>query len=153
LVNKFVNLTDNTVLHLIAGVNSVDCLDEIVAMGAKVLVLGYKQFGKGKKYYSESVKNNLYQWYTRMPLYFKKIVFSFDNLAIDQLNLKRFLPKESWDIFFMGEEGEFSMYICGIEQEYAMSSTSPERFSIGVQGIKEIFAHINQKAYEQETQI
>jgi len=142
LVKKFVELTPNTVLHVIAGINPIECLDEVLEMNAKILVLGYKQFGKGKRYYSEDVKSNIYQWYTKMPLYFKKIIFSFDNLAIDQLNLKRFLSKESWEQFFMGDEGEFSMYICGVEQEYGVSSTAEKRHRIGGKGIKEIFSKV-----------
>lgn len=147
LVKKFVEMTSNTVLHVIAGINPIECLDEVLEMKAKILVLGYKQFGKGERYYSKKVEENKYQWYTKMPLYFKKIIFSFDNLAIDQLNLKRFLPKESWDQFFMGDEGEFSMYICGVEKEYAVSSTH-KRHRIGGAGVKELFTKVNKKRHE-----
>lgn len=58
-----------------------------------------------------------------LPKHFNSNVISFDNLAIQQLNVKRFFTKEGWDSFYMGDEFTHSMYVDGVEQKYSPSST------------------------------
>ena len=57
-------------------------------------------------------------------------VVSFDNLAIDQLKLRRIFSNKDWNEFYMGDDGQFTMYIDLVEEKYALSSTSIERFEI-----------------------
>ena len=57
-------------------------------------------------------------------------VVSFDNLAIKQLNPKRLMSDEQWNQFYLGDDGKFSMYIDLVNQEFAKSSVSIERYPI-----------------------
>jgi hypothetical protein len=63
----------------------------------KILVLGYKMFGFGVNYYNENVNINLKEWYKVLPSYIGKCTISFDNLAIDQLKVKRLFTIEGWE--------------------------------------------------------
>ena len=51
-------------------------------------------------------------------------VVSFDNLALEQLNVKNILNKDKWNKLYMGDDGSYTMYIDAVTEEYAMSSTS-----------------------------
>jgi hypothetical protein len=55
---------------------------------------------------------------------------SFDNLEINQLEIKRFLSEEKWKSIYMGGDGQFTMYIDGVRQEFAISSTSVIRYPL-----------------------
>ena len=128
-------LSENIVYHMITGVHDVDDIQN----ATKALVLGYKRIRKGESFFSLAVEENLYRWYTRIPLYFGKVPISFDNLALEQLNIKRFLPKSEWDNFYMGNDGQFTFYIDGVKMEYAISSTSMDRHQVGTKTAAEIF--------------
>lgn len=129
--------SDNVVFHLISGINSVDDIVELQTLCltyhrlCKILILGYKEFGFGLNYYLQSkrIEKNKYQWYIHLPKHFKSdnLILSFDNLAINQLNLKRFFTDKSWNKFFMGDDFVFTMYIDGVKQVFAPSSTSSNK--------------------------
>jgi hypothetical protein len=135
-INDIKNIfNENVVFHLIMGINP---LSDIIKLHknfnkCKVLILGCKNWGYGKDYYlfnKEKIDNNKHIWYTRLiDLFSLPIVFSFDNLAIEQLNLKRYFIDEEWNKFYMGKEGAFSMYIDAVKQEFAISSTNGNRVS------------------------
>jgi len=135
----YVNLLENnnTVFHVISGVNKIDILDQLI--GEKVLILGYKQFGFGIKHYSEAIEKEIRNWYMYLPKYLGKIHLSFDNLAIEQLNVKRFFTEEGWNKFYMGDDFQFTMYIDAVKQEYAPTSRSKERKSFSEVGLLEYF--------------
>ena len=141
----FCKLSNNIVFHVIMGVHELSCLDEIQKYSNKVLILGYKEFRKGKTFHSEEVERKKYQWYIRLPLYFDKMILSFDNLSINQLNLKRWFTDKSWDEFFMGEDGTHSMYIDAVSDSFRVSSTGNKHYPIENRNIKEIFSFV-QKA-------
>ena len=141
-VVKLIHNRSNIVYHVIAGVNNISILDKIKDSEVnKVLILGYKEVGRGIDYYSEDVKFAKNEWFSKLPHYIGKIHLSFDNLAIDQLNIRRFFNEESWKDFYMGTDGQFTMYIDAVKQEYAVSSTSKERFPIKGT-ISEIFSNV-----------
>lgn len=130
----------NVVLHVIAG---IDIIDEILALPFnKILVLGYKKFGFGEKYYSDNVKDNLQKWYWWIGKLFAKPLVVFDNLAIEQLNIKRFFDNASWAKFY---QGEHSFYINAVEQYYAPSSRSADKTSWSKLTIKKYFEQIKNK--------
>ena len=138
-MEELVKASSNIVFHLIMGINTVEDVNALYEFTnkfnkkCKVLVLGYKQYGFGLNYYKSNslIDSNKYCWYTKLASYFKKdnLVLSFDNLAINQLKLKRYFTDEAWNKFYMGEEGYFSMYIDSVEQKFAKSSTTPEKKS------------------------
>ncbi len=114
------------VFHMIAGYHNIDDLQH----RNKVLILGYKNKGRGIKYHDKAVENNLYQWMTKIPLYFDKVQMSFDTLAIEQLNMRRFFSQEQWDKYYLGADGVTSFYIDGPELTYGISSTDTRRFPL-----------------------
>lgn len=133
----------NSVLHVINGVHTVDQLARLRHLKLKVLILGYKEFRRGKNLYEaigteiEQKKTDLYD---ALPEIVDKRWFSavsFDNLAIRQLDVKRLLSQEEWDEFYMGDDGRdgaftsASMYIDAVKMEFARNSCSETRFPVG----------------------
>jgi hypothetical protein len=130
-------MDDNTVVHLIAGIHDPSTIDVLMKKHGKlkVLVLGYKKHGRGVDVYQDNknkVDKNIREWYTKVATYFKRkgLIMSFDNLAIEQLNLRRFFTDESWDRFFMGKDGSATFYMDMVKKEFAISSTSKVRHPI-----------------------
>lgn len=134
--------TSNVVFHIIAGVNNISILDKIKGSSiSKVLILGYKDVGRGIKYHSINVDKIKKEWFDQLPNYIGKVHISFDNLAIKQLNIRRFFSKEGWNEFYMGTDGQFTMYLDAVNENFAVSSTSKERFPIN-SSIEEIFSKV-----------
>lgn len=148
-IKPILDITPNVVFHVIMGISGVSDIDDLMvlchahARVCKVLVLGYKSYGFGLNYYlkNKKIEEVKYQWYTRLATYFKKpdLVLSFDNLAISQMKLKRFFTGAAWDKFFMGDDFVWTMYIDGVEQKYAPSSTSDQRMSFEEMNLLEYF--------------
>jgi len=67
------------------------------------------------------------RWNKYLPKYFGKCTLSFDNLAIEQLNVKRLFTVEGWERFYMGDDFCFTMYIDAVKQEFAPTSRSASR--------------------------
>lgn len=149
-ISKLKNI-DNCVWHVIAGIHSIDDIKRLLAITPvkKVLVLGYKRFGNGLSNYikdTNTIDKLTYQWYTRIHELFNinGITVSFDNLGIKQLNIKRFFTDVTFNEFFMGDDGKFTFFIDLVKQEYCITSTAKERYSLnGISGTKEILAKFN----------
>jgi len=118
----FINHPD-VVLHVITG---VDDINDILSLPFnKVLVLGFKTFGFGVSYYNEEVVENIQQWVWGIGKIINHFnVVSFDNLAIEQLEIQRFFKQKDWDVFY---QGEHSFYINAVDGYYSPSSRSPEK--------------------------
>jgi hypothetical protein len=143
--------SSNIVFHMIMGVNEVEEIDDLIAfskkMGrdCKILVLGYKQYGRGLTFYDEAVEANKAKWYVQLAKHFHKdgVVISFDNLAIKQLKLQRYFTDDAWSKFYMGSDGEFTIYIDAVDQIYAKSSVSDNRVSWDDTSITKYFAQLH----------
>ena len=139
--------TDNVVVHVINGIHSKKILERLYDKGIKILILGYKTFGRGEGYYEshgegiESVKSDIHDDLAELVKHFKAV--SFDNLAISQLDVKRLFSDEEWNEFYMGHEGEYTMYVDSVYQQYAVSSTSPIRYHM-LDDIAPMFAKIRE---------
>lgn len=134
------SLTPNIVYHVIAGVNDISILDKLIEIGdCKVLVLGYKNFGFGVKFFSKDVELSIKKWLKYLPGYIGKSVLSFDNLAIEQLNVKRLFTHDGWAKFYMGDDFTFTQYIDAVKQEYAPTSRSNDRKSFDDYSLIEYF--------------
>lgn len=132
----------NVVHHFIAGVDCPEYARKL-ARPCKILILGYKTFGRGVKYnktHEEKVQQNLEHWrfWLSTMLRRKNMIVSFDNLALSQLDVKSIVPEEVWQQHFMGEDGQFTMYVDAVRNEFAVSSTSTRK-PRGVLNIREIF--------------
>ena len=69
------------------------------------------------------------EWKIKLPAYFGKFLIAFDNLALKQLDVKSMLPEKVWDSCFMGEDFTFTMYVDGVKEQYAPTSSSSNRTS------------------------
>lgn len=143
---ELLNRYDNVVLHTICGILSKDDIDKLKNKGLKVLILGYKNLQRGITYKEKNsndiTKNRMYLYTVldKMPEWFK--VVSFDNLAIEQLDVKRIMSNEQWDEFYMGDDGQYTFYIDLVKKEYAMNSLAQERFPIENKTVDEMFSHV-----------
>lgn len=142
---------DNIVFHVIAGINDISILDKIKKSKVnKTLILGYKTVGRGISYHNNTIEKNIIKWEKGLSEYLFKSTISFDNLALIQLKIKSILPKSIWDKFFMGKDGQFTMYIDSVKKEYAVSSTSEKRFPL-IESIEEAFENIKSFSNKKDT--
>ena len=121
----------NLVIHVIYGVIKPEELTKLYGKGLKLLILGYKIFRRGESWltkHDDEFGLNSKWMYENLPTITKEFkVTSFDNLAIRQLDVKRLMPKERWNTFYMGDDGQYTMYIDLVKMEFAVSSTSTIR--------------------------
>lgn len=135
--------TRNAVLHAIVGVLAEGDVERLKGRGGKLLILGYKDLGRGVSYmgsHGEEIERNrgwLYEHLGEMVGWFD--VLSFDNLAIGQLDVRRVVPDGDWDEFYMGDDGEFTFYIDMVKGEFAKNSLAQERYPIGDLSVDEMF--------------
>ncbi len=134
VTDEFINLVkqySNVVIHIINGVISLDELRKLYNKNLKILILGYKEIGRGRTYYSSDVENNKKQFYQNITEIIKGFrIISFDNLAIKQLGIKRILTEKDWNEFYMGDDGQFTMYIDLTKGEFAANSISGQRYKM-----------------------
>ena len=130
---------DNVVIHLIAWVDELSDIDRCIEMWfTKFLILWFKVYWRWKWYYSERVEKWIMKWYTSLHKYIWKVTISFDNLAIRQLNARRWFDKESRDKFYMWDDWNFTMYIDAVEDKFAVCSFSDRRYDT-LKDIKDMF--------------
>jgi hypothetical protein len=123
-----INCLPNVVLHTINGITTIEDYWNLRDKGLKILILGYKYLRRGKDYFSDEVTLNKRKLIMTLPILLPGFkVLSFDNLAIEQLEVKKLLSKEEWEEFYMGDDGQFTMYVDLVKQEYAKSSVSTIR--------------------------
>lgn len=130
----------NVVFHMIMGVHDLEDCEKVIAfcrsrnIQPKLLLLGYKQFGNGIGHYSPELQKVLDDW----KLFYLRNLFenngritvSFDNLAIEQLDLQNQMKKEDFDTFYMGNDGASTCYFDAVTGVIARTSTSNTRFPI-----------------------
>lgn len=137
VTDKFVNLIKqypNAVIHIINGMVAKEDLYKLYNNNLKILILGYKEFRRGKDLYNKvghSIEVLKHFLYRNLPEVIKHFdVVSFDNLAIEQLNVKRLMSNKDWNEFYMGDDGQFTMYIDLVEEKFTKSSISVQRFEL-----------------------
>lgn len=141
----------NMVIHVIAGIHSLNTVAKLIYMGYKVLVLGYKRSGRGASLSEEALtridkKIDAWKHWIRTILRNSKNIISFDALAIKQLNLKDQIDDEkTWNYVFMGNDGHFTMYVDAVSMQYAISSTH-KRIPIKKLSIEQMFADVRSRA-------
>ena len=121
----------NAVVHVINGVIDMEELSELYDNDLKVLILGYKDFRRGVSNHSVLTDRLMKEMYDRLPEMLDRFAaVSFDNLAIKQLDVKRLMSEEEWNNFYMGDDGQFTMYIDMVKREFAKSSISETRWPV-----------------------
>lgn len=130
--DKFIKLIKqypNAVIHTINGVLKPSDVQAMENNNLKMLILGYKHLRRGNEYFEsdrEKIEENQTWLYENLQEILNKFkVVSFDNLAIEQLNVKRLLSDSEWNEFYQGDDGTSTYYIDMVERKFARSSTAP----------------------------
>jgi hypothetical protein len=129
---SFINLVKkypNAVIHVINGVLKTSDVAALVNNDLKMLILGYKHLRRGNDYFDSdavNIKKNQEWLYENLGAILSKFkVVSFDNLALEQLDVRRLLSDRQWEEFYQGEDGTSTYYIDMVERKFAKSSTAP----------------------------
>lgn len=139
----------NLVIHVINGILSEKDAEVLKNNNLKLLILGYKQLRRGIEFYAQN-SNDVIKKQKWLYGYMEKIaedfaVVSFDNLAIEQLKIKRLMSEEDWEEFYMGDDGTVTFYIDLVENKFAKNSLSQERYDL-LDDIDEMFNVILEKS-------
>ena len=126
---------EHTVLHVIAGIDDINDILNNTSY-RKVLILGEKNFGLnfGKVDLNTRSHKEWLWWIHKMFGVFN--VVSFDNLALQQLNIKRFFTDDNWEVF---NQSEHSFYIDAVNKILAPSSRSSDKTKWDGITLKEYF--------------
>lgn len=152
LRNSF--LFPDLVCHTIVGITTPDQYTRLANAHKKVLILGYKTVGRGVEFdhEGETFKRN-FEWLDknldRLEHYFA--VTSFDNLAIEQLNVQDRLSPEEWNRFYQGDEGSYTFFLNLAEGYFARDSMIQEKFPL-MWSVDEMFHEIRER-YHSEKEI
>ena len=118
----------NIVIHVINGILSPSDVFALENNRLKMLILGYKHLRRGNDYFESEMEDIIskQQWlYSNLESVLNKFeVVSFDNLAIEQLNVNRLLTEKEWEEFYQGDDGSNTYYIDMVERKFARSSTA-----------------------------
>lgn len=136
-VPQFILDYEHTVFHVIAGIDSINDVMDLSTKGVKkVLVLGEKNFGFNYgKVDLKTKKHKEWFWFISKLFTIFNIV-SFDNLALEQMNIRRFFNDDSWSVF---NQGEHSFYINAVDKYFAPSSRSNNKTTWNTIIIKDYF--------------
>ena len=134
----------NTVVHTIAGIMPQEGYKSLYDRNIKLLILGYKNYGRGAEYikHDDGIMDRigiLHDNIMDMMNHFNLI--SFDNLALEQLRIKDLVNKDTWERCYMGDDGEATMYVDLVKEQFAKSSVSP-RVDINSNTIEELFNQV-----------
>ena len=153
----------NAVIHVINGVVSEKQLEAMKDKGLKILVLGYKNFRRGADLYDKEqqrIEFNKALMYSKIRDIVKEHwfdVISFDNLALEQLDIKNMMSKDEWEEFYLGDDGigddfnSASMYVDLVEGKFAKNSCSAERFDL-LPTAEDMFNFLREKYSKKENE-
>ena len=148
-MQKFQDEVDfQIVVHMIIGIDTIRDFDRCRKDFDRILLLGYKTVGRGKECwdnYSVTIQHNIDEFAEGIAS-LKGNIIAFDNLALEQLDMRRHFTASYWDEHYMGNDGQFTMYIDFVDKVYATSSRSDTKYYIGDKNIKEMFAHIKEES-------
>lgn len=160
IVLDYIATFDNAVLHLINGIISEEFVTKYQdkLSKCKILILGYKNVGRGIAYRknadSEVTKN--IEWlknnFIDMQKSGKFKLVSFDNLAIEQLELEKQIKEHpelglNWENLYMGDDGDYSFYIDAVGHTFAKNSTLSKDFKYPFENmsVDEMFDYIKSR--------
>ena len=142
---KYIKDIPNAVLHVINGIITEEDINNLANKDIKLLILGYKTRGRGVTYASvnkDLIQKNITWLHENLKDLIPKFkVLSFDNLAIEQLDIKRLMTKEEWESFYMGDDGQYTFYIDAVDGTFSRDSVmaKDKRYIIGQKTVDEMF--------------
>lgn len=151
------DVSSNIVIHIIEGINSFYNVKEKLFNCSwkhpKVLILGKKNFGRygmlseDKKAIDDKQTNI---WKENILDFLKEFngITSFDNLALERLDVLSKLPKEVVDTQYLGKDGSHTIYLDFVKEEYGRQSTSKDRKPIENKTFREIYKDVYQHRKE-----
>ena len=135
----------NVVIHTIAGYTPMSTYYRLYDNDLNLLLLGFKSKGFGVgilrndyRQISENtadLRNNLHE----MRKHFKAI--AFDNLAVNQLKLRKAMAPAKFNRLYMGDDGEFTMYVDMVTKTFGISS-SHKTMPINSPSIADLFEEV-----------
>lgn len=129
---------ENVVFHIINKITKKETFEKLKER--KVLVLGFKEKGRAKSGFQtngELEKNlNFLMKNTK--------ILVFDNLALEQLKVKEKIEAKIWEKYFLGNDGQFSMYYDAVSKKAFKSSLETEGNEVKGKTVKEIFGGLNE---------
>ena len=135
-LNLYVNLEmfDNVVVHTIDGLLTKDDIKNMSDKNIKLLILGYKILGRGADYYhthKQDIQNNIAYIHDNIKEINQHFdVISFDNLALEHLDIKSHMPNKEWERLYMGDEGEYTFFIDAVNKKFAVSSLAEKQYDL-----------------------
>ena len=136
----------NTVVHVIDGLTTKEDIDNMSDKGIKMFILGYKPIGRGKEYFNKhkaEINNNIKYLRDNLKEISKHFdVVSFDNLAIEHLNVESLVKEDRWDKLYMGDEGQYTFFIDAVNKKFAVSSLSETQYDL-MDNVDDMFRYIN----------
>ena len=135
----------DAVIHVINGLFTADDIEMLRDKGLKILILGYKNIGRGNEFQKQNeiiIQSRQEYLKNVLPTLFERFdVISFDNLAIDQLNVKQLLSPEEWERFYQGDEGTATFAIDLVTGKFSRNSmvTDQNRLYPICDSVKEMF--------------
>ena len=142
---KLIKNFPNAVIHVINGLFTADDIEMLRDKGLKILILGYKNIGRGNEFQKQNeiiIQSRQEYLKNVLPTLFERFdVISFDNLAIDQLNVKQLLSPEEWERFYQGDEGTATFAIDLVTGKFSRNSmvTDQNRLYPICDSVKEMF--------------
>lgn len=116
----------HTVIHVINGIDDFDDILELGVKYRKLLVLGEKDFGFNRGKVDLNTPSHQ-QWKANIMQLTKVFnIVSFDNLGLQQLEIRGKITDEEYKSFY---QGEHSIYINAVEQYFAPSSRTRNRIA------------------------
>lgn len=136
---------ENVVIHVVAGIFNAEDLYYLAFRDLNLLILGYKNIGRGKEYYEHMnrlIANNqdFLKRYLKTKSFYREFKgIGFDTLACKQLNIGSMLSEDEWETMYQGDDGSFTFYADLVNNTFAKSSISTNTYSIGNKTVDEMF--------------
>lgn len=122
----------NIVVHCIDGLITKEDMKNLSNHNISLLILGYKVLGRGIDYYNDNkqtIQANIDYLQDIVAIYGNSFrVIAFDNLALEHLKLHTKIPKEQWELNYMGDEGSYTFFIDAVNKKFAVSSLAEEQY-------------------------
>ena len=138
----------NAIIHIINGIVRPDQIKELSNNDLKLLILGYKEIGRGIDWYSKTgqqIKRRQDWINDNLRIMANKFeVISFDNLALEQLDVSSLLTEEEYNERFLGDDGFTSFYLNLVNDTFSLNSLSSEdkAYPIGKKTVMDCFDFI-----------